>query len=111
MTYVGAVCANGHEGSNITQAQLPLVSATFGSGTSFGSDFASTDLSGLKAPIYDGTASVGYPLFGLNSHYTVSVTGSITFPGGASGGVYMGGGQARPTVQPTIGLNYIIRVL
>ena len=111
MTYVGAVCANGHEGSAITQAQLPLVAASFGGGTSFGSDFASTNISGQTAPIYDGSASVGYPLFGLNAHSTVTVTGSVTFPGGASGGVYMGSGQARPAVQPTIGLNYIIRVL
>ena len=111
MTTIGAICANGHEGSNITQAQLPLVSASFGGGTSFGSDFASTNISGQTAPIYDGSASVGYPLFGLNAHSTVTVTGSITFPGGASGGVYMGSGQARPAVQPTVGLNYIIRVL
>jgi hypothetical protein len=111
MTIVATVCANGHEGSNITQAQLPLVSATFGSGTSFGSDFASTNTSGITAAFNEGSASVGYPLFGLNAHATVSVTGSVTFPGGASGGVYMGSGQARPTLPPTIGLNYIIRVL
>jgi len=111
MTTIGAVCSNGHEGSNITQAQLPLVSATFGSGTSFGSDFASTNTSGITAAFNEGSGSVGYPLFGLNAHATVSVTGTITFPGGASGGVYMGSGQARPAVQPTIGLNYIIRVL
>jgi hypothetical protein len=111
MTTVGAICANGHEGSNITQSQLPLVSATFGGGTTLGGDFASSDISGQTAAFNEGTASVGYPLFGLNHHGNVTITGSITFPGGASGGVYMGSGQARPAVQPTIGLNYIIRVL
>lgn len=106
MTSVGAVCANGTEGSNVTLAQLPTGITSNGTTT--------TTLFALVAP------TTGFGIAAYSASPGTQVWQA--FSSGASlgsqqlnaSGTYTSNntsGTARPGVQHTIGVNYLLRVL
>jgi microcystin-dependent protein len=108
MTSVGAACANGHESYKLLVADMPSHFHAIPY-----SDPGHTHTLELNAG-YTVTAG-GTTLVGSNG--TTATTSSsftgITFnsPNGANTTYSAGGDGFHPVVQPTIGINYIIRVL
>ena len=106
MTSVGAVCANGTESRILTLAQLPT-GITSSNTASIALSVTSTSTLANAAGSYTGGGAVTGP-----NAYNASVTSSGTLAIGAVPVTSNNtAGGAHSAVQPTIGVNYIIRVL
>ena len=106
MTSVGAVCTNGTESRILTLAQLPTGITSSNTG-SIALSVTSTSTLANNSGSFTGGGAVTGP-----SAYNASVTSSGTLAIGAvpvTSNNTTGGAHAA--VQPTIGVNYIIRVL
>lgn len=113
MTSVGAVCANGIEGSTIPLAQLPSITSSVTQSITVapaGGRYIATATVALNdSSVNAGGASTALPLSigGTWGGSPQSLSGSNTITVTSSGT----SGSARPNVMPVIGVTYILRVL
>jgi hypothetical protein len=106
MTSVGAVCTNGNESQFLSLAQLPT-GITSANTASIALNVTSTStLPNSSGSFTGGGAIVGPTAYNAN----VASSGTIAI-GNAAVTSNNTSGNAHSTVQPTIGINYIIRVL
>lgn len=116
MTSVGAVCANGIEGSVIPLAQLPtgIASATSGvvtvTANTSNKNFPTTagTLGGVQTLGGSQQASPATTAGGIGDYQTAS---SMSTAGTVSVTSNNTSGTARPNVPPTIGVTYLLRVI
>lgn len=110
-TYFGASAAalgavGGAESLTLTASQLPSLSVT---GSTSGSMSVSGSTAGNVIVSGAGSGVGGGGAFGITSSTSISGTASGTLS--VSGSVSGTGGQAHRTVQPTIILNYLLRII
>ena len=108
MTAVGAACANGSESHTLVVAEIPAHYHAI--------PFSDPGHVHTIPVTWGGTAAGSPGLSGLalsGSESTSNVQTGITLnsPNGSNTTYSAGGGTAHSIVQPTIGINYIIRVL
>lgn len=109
MTSIGAACANGIEGFATTLAQLPSItssaSQTITVATSGGINLAGTT-GNITADSYTNGPANNLPKGGVwNNIQSLSGLNSIAVTSTGTSGT------AHPSVQPTVGVTYLLRVL
>jgi hypothetical protein len=103
MTSVGARCANGLQSRTLTAAQIPAISFS-GSGTA-------SVTGSVASATQTGSSTTGGGAFAFNTFSAsangFSASGSVSVSGSSTNT----GSGAHATVQPTIGVTYLLRVL
>ena len=108
MTSVGAACANGNESHTLLVAELPAHYHAIPFSDPGHFHTLPYTIGGTAAGVA-GLSGVG--LFGSVSTNTIGTGITFNSPNGANTTYSTGNNTAHSIVQPTIGINYIIRVL